>query len=81
MKILSVLAQNVLKKDIELFSECTISSRARACHKFFVQKCIWKKFFAYNSPETPSPDNRCNTNAFAKIRVTRLQKMDKISRT
>ena len=56
--------------------------KTRACLKYFVNDCLWKQFFASNSPQTPSnlisltivESLRPFTRLLPKTRATKWQK-------
>ena len=54
MKILSILAKNFGKVEIELFPQALIYMKIRVCLNYFLNDCLLKYNFPANSPRTPS---------------------------
>ena len=88
-KILSILAKDFLKIEIELFRSLLFHMKTRGFLKYFLRACFWKQFFASKSPQVPSNlisltilvTARSLTQFQPKIRVTNLQKSIKICLT
>ena len=89
MKILSILAKSGWKTEIKPSGSALFHKETRVSLKYFVNGCLWKHFFASNSPQTSSHSifvtisvTLSHSTQFEfKIRAIKLQKNAKICLT